>query len=360
MQHPLQPFDLKNVERGGVVKRSNDKPFTFDPTVLRAAQAAAGERTDRRPFFTVPVADLPHGDIELTDLLRFFRHPVEGYFRELDYTLPWEVDGVEDAMCVELDALEQWSIGDRLVNDLMRGVDLEVATTSERLRGTLPPGALGERKAQELSEEAAELAMEALRYQSKTSTPHDIDVDLGEGRHLTGTVTPVYKRGLVSVTYSRLAPKHVLQAWISLVALGAAGHVCAAACIGRGDRGEIKARVFQMPPNPALVLSQLVSIFDAGRREPLPLPLKTSCAWAEKRRQGRDPIAFARTKWQDGKFPENDDQAFEKIWGKDAKLEVLLSDTPHADEYVDGEDSRFGALATLLWMPVLDSEVKVG
>ncbi|MGH3678121.1 MAG: exodeoxyribonuclease V subunit gamma [Mycobacterium sp.] len=357
VEHPLQPFDIKNVERGGLIA---DQPFTFDPVVLRAAKAATGVRSERRPFIAGVTSELPSGDVELADLLRFFKHPVEGFFRELDFTLPWEADGVEDAMPVEIDALQQWSIGDRLVGDLMRGVDLEVATTAEVLRGTLPPGRLGERKARALSDEAAELAMAALKYQSNTTTAHDLDVDLGNGRRLTGTVSPVYRRGIVSITYSRLAPKHVLQSWISLVALGAAGHQYAAACIGRGDRGEITARVFGLPPDPMAVLRDLVAIYDAGRRGPLPLPLKTSCAWAEKRRRNRNPFAFARTKWEEGVAPENADRAHAKIWGADAKLGALLDEPPRPGEEVDGEDTRLGALAVRVWLPVLDAERSVG
>ena len=356
LRHPLQPFDVDNVERGKLIP---DRPFTFDPNVLRAARAAAGERSDPQPFLSGRLPELPTGDVELADLLRFFKHPVEGFFRELDYTLPWEVDGIEDAMPVEIDALQKWSIGDRLVGELMRGLDLEVATTAERLRGTLPPGVLGERKAQELSDEAAQLAMEALRYQSKTVTAHDIDVDLGNGRRLTGTVAPVYRRGIVSVTYSRLAPKHVLETWISLVALGAAGHDYAAACIGRGEKGEIKARVFGLPPDPVAVLNGLVAIFDAGRREPLPLPLKTSCAWAEKRNARRDPVAYSRHKWEDGIAPERDDRAYVRMWGTDSKFTVLLKDSPRPGEEVDGEDTRLGALALRLWLPVLDAERRI-
>ena len=40
----------------------------------------------------------------LAELLRFFADPVRGFFRALDYTLPWDVDGVEDAMPVEINA----------------------------------------------------------------------------------------------------------------------------------------------------------------------------------------------------------------------------------------------------------------
>lgn len=356
LRHPLQPFDVDNVERGKLIPH---RPFTFDPNVLRAAKAAAGERSDPQPFVSGLLPESPSQDVELADLLRFFKHPVEGFFRELDYTLPWEVDGIEDAMPVEIDALQQWSIGDRLVGELMRGTDLEVATMAERLRGTLPPGVLGERRAQKLSDEAAQLAMAALRYQSKTVTAHDVDVDLGGGRRLTGTVAPVYSRGIVSVTYSRLAPKHILQAWISLVALGAAGHDYAAACIGRGERGEIKARVFGLPPDPVAVLNSLVTIFDAGRREPLPLPLKASCAWAEKRNSSRDPVAYARHKWEDGIAPERDDRAYVRMWGPDSKFAVLLEDSPRPAERVDGEQTRLGALALRLWLPVLDAERRI-
>ena len=52
-EHPLQPFDVKNVERGKLIAA---KPFTFDPIVLRAAKAAAGERSERAAVPCGPVA----------------------------------------------------------------------------------------------------------------------------------------------------------------------------------------------------------------------------------------------------------------------------------------------------------------
>lgn len=41
-----------------------------------------------------------------------------------------------------------------------------------------------------------------------------------------------------------------------------------------------------------------MSIYDAGRREPIPLPLKTSYAWAAARYGGDDPVAEARYRWK--------------------------------------------------------------
>ena len=91
----------------------------------------------------------------LADLVAFFRDPVKGFFRALDYTLPWEVDGVEDAMPVEIDALEEWTVGDRMLDDMLRGMDPDQARDAEWRRGTLPPGQLGWRKATEIRDQAS-------------------------------------------------------------------------------------------------------------------------------------------------------------------------------------------------------------
>ena len=50
----------------------------------------------------------------------------------------------------------------------------------------------------------------------------DVDVDLGDGRRLTGTVAGVYGNRIVSLGYSRLKPKQRLRAWVDLLALSAA------------------------------------------------------------------------------------------------------------------------------------------
>ena len=357
-EHPLQPFDIRNVERGALIP---DEPFTFDPTALKAARAAAGDRSMPRAFLSGPLPDPPLADVSLDDLLAFFKDPVKGFFRELDYTLPWEVEAIDDAMPVEIDALQEWAVGDRLLNDLMRGVDLGVVTDAEWRRGFLPPGRLGWRKAKAISDCSVDLARAALRPRgTHPATGHDIDVDLGD-RRVTGTVAPVYGDRTVSVTYSRLAAKHLLQAWISLVALGAQRpeREWEAYCVGRSGKDEIQVRMFRPPEDATAVLRDIVAIFDAGRREPFPLPLKTSCAWAQKRHEGRDPNWYAKSKWESPRgttIGEDAAPAHVELWGREAPLSRLLADRPRPGEEVDGEDSRFGALAARLWLPMFKAE----
>ncbi|OCB48898.1 exodeoxyribonuclease V subunit gamma [Mycobacterium vulneris] len=340
--HPLQPFDIRNVTPGALVPEG---PFTFDPTALTAAQASAGQRAERPPFFAHQLPALPTGDVALEDLVTFFRDPVKGFFRSLEYTLPWDVDGVTDEMPVEIDALEEWTVGDRMLSDILRGMTPADAQQAEWRRGTLPPGQLGWRRAIALRDQCALLAAEALRHRGTDPQAYDVDIDLGTGRRLTGTVSPVFGDRLVSVTYSKLDGKHLLQSWIPLLALAAGlpDRDWSAVCIGRPRRGDTpRVEGLGRPDDPVGLLADLVAIYDAGRREPLPLPIKTSYAWAAARHAGDDPEREAGFRWRSGRFPGEDEApAHVRAWGRGAPLSRLAG---------------LGEYSERLWLPMLRAE----
>ncbi|MDT5214196.1 MAG: exodeoxyribonuclease gamma subunit [Mycobacterium sp.] len=360
VHHPLQPFDIRNVIPGELVP---DVPFTFDETVLKAAQASTRERSEQPKFISGPLPEQPHEDVALTDLIGFFKDPVKGFFRALEYTLPWDVDGVQDEISVDIDALEQWAVGDRMLGDMLRGMTPDDARQAEWRRGTLPPGQLGWRKAGELREQSTLLAATALGYRKADSDAYDVDIDLGAGRRLTGTVSPVFGDRLVSVTYSKLDGKHLLASWIPLLALFAhhPDRDWSAISIGRPRRGGTPLeKGLGRPQAPAVdLLRDLVAIYDAGRREPLPLPIKTSYAWASARHEGGDPEREASFKWKSGNYPAEDkDPAQVRAWGPNAWLKDLMQPLRPGEE-VDGETHRLGAYAARLWLPLLRAEVSV-
>src|SRR6202030_458772 len=105
-----------------------DRPFTFDPTVLRAASASTGERKEQPAFISGPLPPAP----------------------------------ADDAMPVDITALEEWTVADRMLGDMLRGMTPDDARQAEWRRGTLPPGQLGWRKATEIRDQAARLAAAAL------------------------------------------------------------------------------------------------------------------------------------------------------------------------------------------------------
>ena len=65
VEHPLQPFDRKNVTPGALVP---NHPFTFDPTARTAALAAVGERVPPPKLFGRPLPEPPRDDVALADL----------------------------------------------------------------------------------------------------------------------------------------------------------------------------------------------------------------------------------------------------------------------------------------------------
>ena len=347
VKHPLQGFDLRNVEPG---RLGTPTPFTFDPQMLAAATVATGPRPAPPPFLVRPLAEpvarAGADEIALADLVTFFRDPVKGFFRALELTLPWDVDGVSDAMPVEIDQLETWGVGDRMLADMMRSIHPDTAREIEWRRGALPPGQLGWRKATEVRETAMNLAVAALTHRQVAPQVYDVDIDLPGGRRLTGTITPVYGDRLVAVGYSRLDGKHLLESWVRLLALAAGhpDHNWTALTIGRAPRGTQAAQRLLGPTveEPLTLLSGLVDLYDEGRRAPLQLPLKTSFAWASAAHMGQDPKPEALKKWRSSRFPGEDaDPAHVRVWGEHADLDDL---------------AELPALAERLWFPLLASE----
>ncbi|GAA4724004.1 exodeoxyribonuclease V subunit gamma [Nocardioides endophyticus] len=357
VEHPLQPFDARNVTPGSL---GVPTPFTFDPALLVAARTAVGDRPAAPEFLAAPLAPPEPDDIALADLVGFFKDPVKGFFRALDLTLPWDVDGVSDAMPVEIDALETWGVGDRMLADMLRGIHPDQALGAEWRRGALPPGQLGWRKAGEVRDAAMQLAIAALTHRQVDPKAYDVDVRLDDGRRVTGTVGPVYGDRLVAVGYSRLDAKQLIESWVRLLALAAhdPDHNWTALTIGRAQRGTVPAQRLLGPAvdEPLSLLTDLVRLYDAGRREPLPLPLKTTFAWASARLHGDDPREQASRRWKSGMYPAEDaDPAQVRVWGDHAPLDRLLG-PPSPSEAVEGEDTRLGAFAARLWLPLLRSE----
>ena len=141
VRHPLQPFDPRNFAAAALVPPG---PWGFDRTMLDGAEALAGERAEPVPFLAGPLPPLEDAVIEIEDLVRFARHPVRSFLRRrLGVTVADYSEEIDDALPVELDGLERWGVGDRILQARLAGADRRGAVLAEIARGTLPPGVLG-------------------------------------------------------------------------------------------------------------------------------------------------------------------------------------------------------------------------
>jgi hypothetical protein len=121
----------------------------------------------------------------------------------------------------------------------------------ERRRGALPPGPLGEVTLRALGPKVEGLLEASTLERELAPESHDVDVALGDGTRLAGTVAGVRGTTVLSLTYSRLAPRHRLLAWVDLLALTVSQPAVdwRAVAVGRG-RGRVRAQRSVFDPLP--------------------------------------------------------------------------------------------------------------
>ncbi|RMI32241.1 exodeoxyribonuclease V subunit gamma [Nocardia stercoris] len=359
-RHPLQAFDSRNFDPV--------RPFGFDPLALAGARAAAHPPQPAAPFLSQPLAAPVIEDVELADLIAFAEHPVRAFlWQRLGIRVPEEDDEVDDRLPIELDGLTRWNIGERMLAARLTGTAPEVLRAAEWRRGTLPPFGLGAAVLEDVEYTVDRLVRVARPIHELPAHTLDIAVDLGGGRRLTGTVADIRDDAVVRATFSRLAPKHRMAAWIRVLALAAAHRHQSwrAVTIGRGKFGRPAGRSTVVPPNGAgalVILRDLAELRDEGLTAPLPITPTASALYADRRCAGAD-LADARLaadqEFLGGPngpkaFGDHTDRCLRYVWGPMTGLDTIDTPLPAPDR--SGETTRFGACARRLWSPLLAAE----
>jgi exodeoxyribonuclease V gamma subunit len=167
---------------------------------------------------------------------------------------------------------------------------------------------------------------------------------------------------ITRIAYSSVQPRRRLATWLDLVTLTASepARPWTAVMVGRQGTGARAARYPALEEDSGALLRDLVAVYDAGMREPLPLPVKTSAAWAEAAHRGqRDRVRPARLAWE-GKdygdpFAENHDAAFGMVFGPRCPWQQVCG-TPRDGEDGTRQGTRLGAYAVRVWEPLLRRE----
>ena len=355
VHHPLQPFDRRNFVPGRLIP---DRPWSFDPVTLDGARALAGERVHPQPFVAGPLPSTRSEVVELDQLVRFVQHPVRAFLRQrLEMSLGDWTEEVDDALPVELDGLEAWGVGQRILDARLAGAGIDACVTAELARGELPPGALSDSVLARIRSGVD--AIVAAAPAAATPDSAEVNVRLDDGRLLVGTVPGVVGGLVRTVTYSRVGPKHRLAAWARYLALSATHDVVT---IGRrrGDgAGQAQVTVATLAAGAMdgaaarRHLHDLVALYDRGMCEPLPVYCATSAAYARAVTFGRNGVAAARDAWTTGRYHS----------GEDADLEhqlvlggVLSFDQLLGAGWDTAEDTPFGRFARRMWDTVLATE----
>lgn len=343
--HPLQPSDRRCFEAGSL---GTDGPWSFDPHLLAGARAAAGTRTPPAPFLPGPLPPVHDDVIELADLVAVVHHPARAFLRQrLGLSLRSDDDRPRDAMAVQLDALERWGVGNRILSALLGGGDADQVCAAELARGLLPPGQLGRSDLEKARSTAEAIAAAARSVADGLRTSLEVDVSLPDGRQVVGTVADVIGATIRPATFSKLGPKPRLRAWVDHLAATAShpGRTLTSVAIG-ANRGA--AARFGLPPlderTAVTHLADLVALRDEALCEPLPLYCATSYRYVGAERGGDDADAAAAREWTTdyGWDKEDRDPEHLLVHGRPLRVDEVLA------------DPRFTVLAHRLWDPILD------
>lgn len=374
IRHPLQPFDPRNFIAGELLA---ERPWGFDRQALAGAEAMTRPRSPRPPFLPGPLPPRAEAVVELGSLIRFVEHPSRALLRDrLGISVSEYADEIADAMPVELDPLEEWGVGQRLLDGVLAGGELRACMQAEIARGALPPGELARPALARIGGVVRQLASAAAELCSGAPDSLDVNLPLPDRRSLAGTVNGVCGGKIRAISYSRVRPRDRLRAWVRLLALTAArperpfeSVVIGRARAGMRGAGVTVSRIAPLGDSPQARrqaafegLALLIDLYDRGMREVLPLASEASAAYAQAVLAGEDGAAAARDAWETVFRYEKEDRQPEHmlVYGEAVPFGRLLSETPRVDEtglaWDEGESTRFGRYAMRLWRGLLAVE----
>ena len=245
----------------------------------------------------------------------------------------------------------------------MDGVDEATCGRGRGRPGRPAPGQFGQAELDKIMR-----VVDSLVDAAGPGTPRWVDVTAALGdRTIAGTVGGVLGHELRTVTYSTLAPKHRLGAWVRLLAMSAARpeQPWVARSIGKGGRAPRSAPSARSgPTRPSGAVSPPATSTRSWRCTTGVCAPR--CRWpATPRRRGRPPprparipTAAARAAWEPGHFDGKNEQPDHRLaFGGVIALEVLLARPAGPGEtgpgWAEDEPSQFGRLARYLWDDLL-------
>jgi exodeoxyribonuclease V gamma subunit len=299
-----------------------ERLFSYSQDNLEALYARLGGPGEPRPFVTSPCPGMGEefGTVDLRELKRFFRHPVEYFLRHgLGIRLEQAADPAEDCEPFRLDALTLYSVRQEIAEALLAGGDVAALQVVLKSRGVLPPGTAGDVVYLQAVADARRFERIVRGYLRPTARSLELGLQVA-GFELMGNVGGCRDRVLVRYRCASIKPKDQLAAWLDHLAWNAAAPADPVDTVLLGFDQTYR---FRRPGDSVQILSGLLQIYRGGLREPAGFFPVSSLAYAEairKQRERGEALEAARRQWtcrrrDDCKAGEGDDPYYRMLYG---------------------------------------------
>ena len=222
------------------------------------ADYLTGKRSDNKPKEQVFVHQL----------VNFFKNPAKAYFNNtLGIFFEGENLSLAETEIFDLDNLQSWALKNQLVH--LTDSDLPNFRKRSTLTGLIPLKSFADIA---LADTVKDVSAVKEMFQSVTQ-PHEaqeveLDVELGNGLKLNGSVGGIYNDKHVTVCFSKNECKHLMTTYIKYLALQANG--CNVTSCFISQQRNIKLNGLKLTQSEAKKrLSELVDLYVQGQKKPM-------------------------------------------------------------------------------------------
>lgn len=291
-EHPLAPFSSAYFQP--------DSPyFSYASEWLVAAGAkpqAAGS------FISAPLESEPPVEIELSDLLRFYRNPCRYFFTQrLKVYFDSREEGAEDDEPFSVGGLDDYQLKHTYLNAALANESLDAVDAQVQAQGILPVAQGGYQALSKVRKDCSELAEKLEPLMDGEESRREIRLrfpELGDLR-LTGWQDGWYGNQLLRYRPAQVQGYDRLFGWIE--------HLVACACFDSVEatvhRGLSAQLTFHTVPQEQArqILVRLLQHYLDGQQRPLPFDPGVAWAWLAAFPKGEDRArSAAQTRFEGG------------------------------------------------------------
>ncbi len=312
--HPLQAFSPK------YFSGENSALFSYEQSDCKTAQALQSRTNEQKQWWQGTLQQEKITVIDVGDLLAFYRHPQEYFFRRL-LGIRWQgaEKQADEREPFVVDGLDAYNINQQWITQYLEGKtpDVEKLQAQGQWLSTTPGIIEFQRRQSLLIEFIAKIRA---RQMGEPIPEICIDKQIDEFR-LVGNLNQIHQNGSLCYRYAKLKGKDFILAWL---------HHLMVNQVKRQDTCLISSDMELLFPSEAAspnVLRQLIQIFIEGQTNPHLFFVEPAFAYVQqlsKSKARKSPIDTAREQWLNS-IESGYEPAITKLYQNLADPELILN-----------------------------------